>query len=398
MPSLTLIHYSAPPTVGGVERIIAEQASHLARRGHRVRVLCSHAADLGDGIEVIANPALAANRDAWAESVVVPNPGLHGWLAEHTAGSDAVLVHNLFTMPFNLAATAALRLLAEQSQGTGQHWINWVHDIAAVNPHYAMLPWQRADLAMLAEAPQATHVAVSEVRGREYRRLLGLEMEDLRVIPNGVDVARTLALSASVAALIEPLRLWDRDYVLVQPTRVLRRKNIELSLRIVHALAAKGLDVALLITGAPDPHNADGIAYGHELRALSEALQLDDTVYFLGENGTLNDDDVRSLYLVSDALLFPSQSEGFGLPIVEAGLHGIPIFCSDIPAHREVGRHIATFFGLEEQTPEDMADIIVDHGRMESRYLRRMALAGYHDWPRVCEQHIEPLLARGSNL
>ena len=389
---LSLIHYSAPPTIGGVERVIAEQARHLARRGHRVRVLCAHEADLGDGIEVMANPALAANRDAWGGSVVAALPELQQWLAGQLAGSDAVLVHNLFTMPFNLAATTALRCLAEQSQGTSQRWINWVHDVAAANPHYAALPWARPDLALLAQPPAAQHVAVSAVRRREYRRLTGLGENEVRVIPNGIDVARTLALTDRVSTLVDRLRLWDRDYVLIHPTRLLRRKNIELSLRIVHALAVQGLDVALLVTGAPDPHNADGLAYSRELQQLAAELQLHDTAHFLGENGALNDDDVRSLYMVSDALLFPSQTEGFGLPILEAGLHGIPIFCSDIPAHREIAQHIATYLGLEEQTPEDMAAIIAEHPRMEGRYLRRIALAGCLDWPRVCEQHIEPLL------
>lgn len=389
---LTLIHYSAPPTIGGVERVIAEQARHLARRGHRVRVLCADEADLGDGVEVIANPALAANREAWGDAAVLPSAALQQWLAEQLAGSEAVLVHNLFTMPFNLAATMALRRLAEQSEGTGQRWINWVHDIAAVNSHYAALPWDRPDLANLVLPPAAQHVAVSEVRRREYQRLTSLADEAVRVIPNGIDVARTLALTERVSTLVDDLRLWDRDYVLVHPTRVLRRKNIELSLRIAHALTTQGLDIALLITGAPDPHNADGIAYGRELAQIFDELHLGDTAYFLGESEVLNDDDVRSLYVVSDALLFPSQNEGFGLPILEAGLHGIPVFCSDIPAHREIGRHIATYLGLEEQSPEDMAAIITEHPRMEGRYLRRTLLAGYLDWPRVCEQHIEPLL------
>jgi glycosyltransferase involved in cell wall biosynthesis len=60
----------------------------------------------------------------------------------------------------------------------------------------------------------------------------------------------------------------------------------------------------------------------------------------------LSDDDVRSLYQMADALFFPSRQEGYGLPLIEAALHGVPVFCSDIPAHREVAVG-ATFFKLD---------------------------------------------------
>lgn len=37
------------------------------------------------------------------------------------------------------------------------------------------------------------------------------------------------------------------------------------------------------------------------------------------------------------ALLMPSFAEGFGMPVAEALSVGLPVLCSDIPAHREVG-------------------------------------------------------------
>jgi glycosyltransferase involved in cell wall biosynthesis len=44
---------------------------------------------------------------------------------------------------------------------------------------------------------------------------------------------------------------------------------------------------------------------------------------------------VSEYYCASDVLLFPSFSEGFGNVIVEAQSFGLPVVCSDIPAHRE---------------------------------------------------------------
>ena len=52
---------------------------------------------------------------------------------------------------------------------------------------------------------------------------------------------------------------------------------------------------------------------------------------------------MRELVAGARALLMPSFTEGFGLPIVEALALGTPVIASDIPAHREVGGAAATY-------------------------------------------------------
>jgi glycosyltransferase involved in cell wall biosynthesis len=375
---IAIVHYTAPPVIGGVERIIAGQARAMIAAGHEVTIVCGNADASVPGVRVAVASELSRQPCAPLSTV----------LADH----EVVIVHNLFTMPFNLPATQQLRQLAVEWNKV--HWINWVHDIAAVNPAYAHLPWDHADYAMLRQpAPNCTHVAVSEVRRREYLDLLRLPDSACVVVPNGIDVDRILNLTPRIAALADELRLWDRDYVVLHPTRVLRRKNIEQTLRITHALSAPGLDVTCLITGAPDPHNADTAAYATELQGLITDLGLHHTAYFLGQDAALSDDDVRSLYALADALVFPSKSEGFGLPLLEGALHGVPVFCSDIPAHREVGQGMASFFDLDED-PALTASSIMDHARVTERYHRRHVIGGSLAWPRVYEMHLEPLLRR----
>lgn len=52
--------------------------------------------------------------------------------------------------------------------------------------------------------------------------------------------------------------------------------------------------------------------------------------------GYLPDEDVAALYRASVGLIFPSFSEGFGLPGLEAMASGAVVFASDIPVFREV--------------------------------------------------------------
>ncbi|MGZ8304285.1 MAG: glycosyltransferase [Telluria sp.] len=67
----------------------------------------------------------------------------------------------------------------------------------------------------------------------------------------------------------------------------------------------------------------------------------------------ISDEMLLKLYASSAALLSPSEGEGFGLPLIEAAQHNIPIIARDLPVFREVaGEHAYYFDGLE---PQDLA-------------------------------------------
>jgi glycosyltransferase involved in cell wall biosynthesis len=62
---------------------------------------------------------------------------------------------------------------------------------------------------------------------------------------------------------------------------------------------------------------------------------------FIFEN--LNDTELHALYANASGLLFLSKGEGFGLPLIEAAHHNIPIICSDIPVFHEISGDFATY-------------------------------------------------------
>ena len=68
----------------------------------------------------------------------------------------------------------------------------------------------------------------------------------------------------------------------------------------------------------------------------------------------ISDEMLLKLYASSAALLSPSEGEGFGLPLIEAAQHNIPIVARDLPVFREVaGEHAYYFEGLEPQALAD---------------------------------------------
>jgi glycosyltransferase involved in cell wall biosynthesis len=64
----------------------------------------------------------------------------------------------------------------------------------------------------------------------------------------------------------------------------------------------------------------------------------------------VSDEYLAQLYAHSDCLIAASEGEGFGLPLIEAAQHALPIIARDIPVFKEVaGDHAHYFNGLEAQ-------------------------------------------------
>jgi glycosyltransferase involved in cell wall biosynthesis len=98
------------------------------------------------------------------------------------------------------------------------------------------------------------------------------------------------------------------------------------------------------------------------------------------------------LYQRADLLLFPSAQEGFGIPLLEAGLVRLPVFCSDIPPFREIAGEDAHLFRLDDP-PVAVAERIARFLDTDpAARLRRRVLDAF-TWERVFAERIAPLLA-----
>jgi glycosyltransferase involved in cell wall biosynthesis len=78
------------------------------------------------------------------------------------------------------------------------------------------------------------------------------------------------------------------------------------------------------------------------LAALIKELQLTEQVTLLG-----NRNDVGTLIREYDCFVLPSRSEGFSGAVVEAMLSGLPVLASNIPANKEMIRHLETGYLFE---------------------------------------------------
>jgi glycosyltransferase involved in cell wall biosynthesis len=70
----------------------------------------------------------------------------------------------------------------------------------------------------------------------------------------------------------------------------------------------------------------------------------------------ISDEYLEKVYAASTCLIAASYGEGFGLPLIEAAQHGLPILARDIPVFREVACEHAAYFKAE--TPSELAAVM----------------------------------------
>lgn len=123
---------------------------------------------------------------------------------------------------------------------------------------------------------------------------------------------------------------------------------------------------------------------GWEIEAVADMLErsppLEATVL---ETGPVDDRLLARLMAGARALLMPSFTEGFGLPVAEALAAGVPVIASDIPAHREIAGTVPEF--LDPLDGPGWIRAVLDYAADPSdrRTAQKTRMAGYRapDWP-----------------
>jgi glycosyltransferase involved in cell wall biosynthesis len=220
-----------------------------------------------------------------------------------------------------------------------------------------------------------------------------IDKSQIHVIPNGVDVGKFLKLEEQTLGYIKKLDLLQASPLLLLPVRITSRKNIELALQILAALRNDLPSAQMVITGPLGPHNSANLQYFEKLSALREELGLKNSAHFLAEltNEFIPDEVISDFYKLADALLFPSFEEGFGIPILEAGFAGIPVFCSDIPPLKNLGGKFVSYFS-PEGNPDAAAKMIADHFTNNKVFGLRKSVREQFTWERIYATKITPLL------
>jgi glycosyltransferase involved in cell wall biosynthesis len=193
---------------------------------------------------------------------------------------------------------------------------------------------------------------VTWLRDNPIPRLRPLQ---IRSFPLGADLAqRSMDDEPEPGADLVLAALADDEAFLTVGT-VEPRKGHDQILRAFESLWERGEHVKLVIVGKEGWMVSD---LCERLRAHPERGQ---RLFWLEG---ISDDYLARLYRACSCLIAASTGEGFGLPLIEAAQHGMPIIARDIPVFREVAGDHAFFFRGSQ--PGDLAASILEWRRREA--------------------------------
>jgi glycosyltransferase involved in cell wall biosynthesis len=246
-------------------------------------------------------------RRQWAEQVSLPRAARK---------EDAQIVHSLASIaPVYAGARAVVTL----------------HDVTfLVRPTFGRLTTWGMGVLVKAAARRADGLITGTAAAREeICAVLGVDPARFTVVHHGHEPGR--AVTASGAEPIRERYELGSSRVVLCVAAKRPHKNQELLIRAARTLDP---DIVIVLAGHAEP-------YELELRALARELGVDGRIRFVGY---VSDEDLEGLWGVADCAAFPTLGEGFGIPVIEALAHGVPVAVSDIPVLREVGGDLPHFF------------------------------------------------------
>ncbi len=254
-------------------------------------------------------------------------------------GVDLLFVQNALAIPMHIPLGVALTdYIAETGIPTLAHH----HD----------LPWERDRFAVncipdiLARCfppnlPSVRHLVINSLAQRALRERKGIEAV---LFPNIFDFATAAPGISDFNADLRPaLGLSDDQLFILQPTRVVPRKGIELAIDLVRRLREPGKrarlggkEAVLVIT---HPAGDEGLDYLEHIRVQAQAVGVP-LLYaadrFASDRGWRNGQKVYSLwdaYVHADFVTYPSLIEGFGNALLEAIYFRLPVLVNRYPVY-----------------------------------------------------------------
>jgi glycosyltransferase involved in cell wall biosynthesis len=228
---------------------------------------------------------------------------------------DFLVPQNALTIPLNIPLGMAI---TEVISETGIPVIAHHHDFFWERKHFTTnAVWEYLNMAFPPHLPSIRHVVINSSQDNQLSLRTGISGT---IIPNVMDFESPPPMPDDYSADIrDALGVAEDETLVLQPTRIVKRKGIEHAIELVRRLGKKA---KLVISHASGD---EGYGYARRLRNYSELMNVH-TVFaadIIGDKRgrTPNGQKIYTLadiYHYADLITYPSNIEGFGNAFLEA--------------------------------------------------------------------------------
>ena len=234
-----------------------------------------------------------------------------------------------------------------------------IHDLQPLDDPSNFAPLKRRFLAKAIPAAVAQANVITTPSDWVRERVIDrFDIDEDRVV-----TVSAFALPPDLSIGTEPsprlASILKRGPVVFYPAMTMRHKNHAMLFQAFAEAARREPELQLVSVGAVGPDHED---------IRGKAAAASSQIHVLGH---VSRPDLDSLFVRSEALVFPSKYEGFGLPILEAQYAELPVIASNVTALPEVAGGAATL--LDPHDPSAWAQAMVDRPRGEDRARRILA-------------------------
>jgi len=361
---LLISDVSIQDVIGGAERVLYEQTTRLAARGHQVHILTrrlpSHQADCADikGVkewryEVTQKDPLSF----WLSTLKYCRQQFEEIIARNPV--DCINFHQPFSAFAALRSTATERirkiytchsLAFEEYESRNAKPVPWLRRTG-----YALQVATRRRLERSVLHRMERIAVLSRYTADKLFCLHQIPEDKVVVIPGGIDLLRfsPVADEAHKRDIRGRLGLPEDKMTLLTIRNLVPRMGIDLLLGAMRKILVLLPNIHLII-GGEGPLKDD-------LMALASRLELGSHVCF---TGFIPETNLPEYYRAADLFILPTTDlEGFGLVTLEAMASGTPVLGSPIGGTKEILGRFDGRFLFDEASSEAMARLVIEKCR-----------------------------------
>ena len=254
--------------------------------------------------------------------------------------------------------------------------VTWWRDPSTV-PRTTRLLWRT--FVPLGARHARRVITYSRTAAHEISEDLSIPLDRIDVVPLGPGTTAETAPRSGAELRAD----WDLGPgpILLAISGLSPHKNVDTLVEAMPRIREHRPDAVLVVPGNPTD-------YGAKLTARAAALGVGRFIRF---PGWVDAARLEGLYREASCLVFPSRREGFGLPVLEAMGHGLPVVCSRASAIPEVAGDAALYFDPESST--ELADavgrILGDEGLASQLASAGLQRAAEFSWRRAAEETLD---------